>query len=91
MTKFKPITVLSNWCYYDQLDGVDLEHGEGLEILWADGKIEAHCIRVQEHETTGRDAVRIKEAFIDVNYRGSEIAVQLNKATGMKARRCPTT
>lgn len=82
----KPITVRSNWGYYDQLDGKDLEQNERLRIQFPDGHISEHRTLLDRHVSEGRDPIGISLAFINVLYFGAECQVYLRQA-GILAER----
>lgn len=79
MDSFKEIkTYFSNqYCYIDQLDGVDLKDQEELEILFEDGFVRTYKIRIIESES-------VKEAYITVSIKGTRTLIHI---TGYKARR----
>jgi hypothetical protein len=70
-TPFLRLSVLSNWGYWDQLDGVTLEDGEALEVRWPDGTITRELVVIkstvfQTYDHGHRcDCSRV-EAFVEV-------------------------
>lgn len=85
----KQITRYSNWCEYDQLDGVDLVDGEHLLVEWPDGNKERVTIRVMtdSYETSDmghRCDIPTKTAHVVKDVNGVAVKVPL---LGVKAKR----
>lgn len=86
------IYVLSNWCYYDSLDGAELRDGEELELTWPDGHVERQKILVKKRSVEVSDmghpwTTPITEAFIVVPYHGFDALLQLSLVQGLRVKR----
>ena len=51
--------ILSDWCYYDQLDGKTLQNGEKLNIKWPDSSITEETVYLIEPGLTRFSRVRV--------------------------------
>jgi hypothetical protein len=85
-----PITRYSNWCYYDQLNGKDLENGERLAIEFPDGVVRDVYITVKcygeeitEHGGC-RSTIPHREAFAETEVWGVKVQIPIY---GFKAKR----
>lgn len=83
-----PITMRSDWGYFDQLEGVDLVDGELLHIEWPDGSTSEHRIEVTDsgYESVKEGHIPNKRACIIVEVRGIPARVDL-RAARVKAKR----
>ena len=80
----------NNWYYVDRLDGVDLQDGELLEIVFPDGETTLAIITVEASYNTVKDIdhssryLTTSIAFITTDYHGILLKVPL---VGLEARR----
>jgi len=74
--------ILSDWCYYDQLDGKTLQNGEKLKIKWPDSSITEEtvltkCRNLLFNDHGGRTEIPIIEAYITIHFRGVKAEIRL--------------
>lgn len=76
------ITCYSNWCYIDQLDGVDLKDGEEVIVAWPDGDHEKLAVKLVCRERGYSDhghtyTMPDSRAHYETNYKGAPVLVPL--------------
>jgi hypothetical protein len=77
------ITRYSNWCYYDQLDGVNLEDGELLNVLFPDEIERVVAVSLQKHtqyvmEQGGHNTpIPIRQAYYETACCGVMVKIPL--------------
>jgi len=89
VNEFKPVTLLSNWGYWDQLDGTALRDAELIEVQYPDGTIEQGLVEVDRTPITVGDMgsgyrTESCSAFITYDLHGARVRLGLR---GMMARR----
>lgn len=89
MDEFKTVTQVSNWGYWDELDGKALAAGETVEVKYPDGTIERGRVEIDSVSSTISDMgspyrISTSSAFIRFEVHGAEVKLGLR---GMQARR----
>lgn len=78
----KPITTYSNWCYFDQLDGKNLEDGETLRLRFRDGtekeiKISVECFEETISDMGSPCQIPHRKAYTALKVHGTEFKLPL--------------
>jgi hypothetical protein len=79
----------SDWCWIDRLDGVDLKHGELLDVHWPDGHAEritcvVHSRGVDIQDMGSKYTATESFAYAEAEHHGVKALVPL---VGVEARR----
>jgi len=95
---FEKVVVYSNWCYIDQLAGIDLQDGERVAVRWPDGTVTKETVGVDSstEETTDhghRCPIPIRKSYIDlpiVSHRGYALTSRIFlNTTELELKRVP--
>lgn len=89
----KPVEQVSNWGFWDVLDGKRLEEGERLRVRWPDGSETVETCRVQKAKFRYEDHGHPGEgpddhAFVALSAHGAVGTVRLRQA-GILCERVP--
>ena len=82
----------SGWAEYDQLDGVTLEEGEKVSVLFPDSSLEYMTVTTKSFRQREMDmgtwtTIPVIQAYVEIDYKGLPIQVRLvNKALRVERR-----
>lgn len=84
----KPVAQVSNWGYFDALDGVTLQEGDQLRVQWPDGTITEETCRIHRASTRTQDHghdvdLPFESAYVEKTYRGVSVPVWLRQPMPM--------
>jgi hypothetical protein len=86
--RYAPITVRSNWGYFDQIAGRDAREGDEVEVEWPDHTESRHRIKLETTSHDGArpgDVIRTVRAYIEAAYKGIPTKVFLGQP-GVRVR-----
>lgn len=89
------VTTYSNWCEWDQLDGVNLEHDEAIRLRFPDGHEAEISVRLNSFSREESDmgppcTIPHRIAYVDLKIHGVTASVRL-AGSGILVERCRTT